>query len=160
MHLEEPYGGNMRDYKHCFYCGNKYYPTRSDQLFCSKGCRYKYHNGGQPLILPIKGKWFWMILSGIKKEEYRERKEYWEKRFKKYFGWRYEQISDDPDDWGWHFPNNQKEIIFRNGYQKNAPVFTAVVTIIEKEGNPEWGATPGEIYYTLEIHDIFNRKNC
>lgn len=37
------------------------------------------------LILPIKKKWFDMILSGEKKEEYREMKPYWEKRFKKHF---------------------------------------------------------------------------
>ena len=38
------------------------------------------------LVLPIMGKWFRMILTGEKKEEYRTRKPYWEKRFLKYFG--------------------------------------------------------------------------
>ena len=32
------------------------------------------------LDLPIKSKWYEMIENGIKKEEYREIKEYWEKR--------------------------------------------------------------------------------
>lgn len=34
------------------------------------------------LTLPIKKKWFDMILSGEKKEEYRKIKPYWTKRFK------------------------------------------------------------------------------
>ena len=38
------------------------------------------------LILPIKKKWFDMILSGEKKEEYREIKEYYETRFQNLFG--------------------------------------------------------------------------
>ena len=38
------------------------------------------------LILPIKKKWFDMILSGEKKEEYREIKEYYETRFRNLFG--------------------------------------------------------------------------
>lgn len=33
------------------------------------------------LVLPIKKKWFDMIASGEKKEEYREVKEYYNKRF-------------------------------------------------------------------------------
>ena len=37
------------------------------------------------LTLPIKKKWFDMILSGEKKEEYREIKPYYEKRFSNYF---------------------------------------------------------------------------
>lgn len=35
------------------------------------------------LVLPIKKKWFYMIASGQKKEEYREVKEYWTKRLLK-----------------------------------------------------------------------------
>ena len=37
------------------------------------------------LILPIKKQWYDMILSGEKKEEYREIKPYYEKRFSTYF---------------------------------------------------------------------------
>ena len=38
------------------------------------------------LVLPIKKKWFDMIVSGEKKEEYREFKEYYHIRFKRIFG--------------------------------------------------------------------------
>ena len=99
-----------------------------------------------------------MILSGEKTEEYRERKPYWEKRFKKYFGWAYGPTS--ANTWGWQFPPPRKEVIFRNGYGKNSPEFTAFVTITEKEGVSEWGAVSGEIYYVLQIHDIYNKKDC
>lgn len=133
----------------CFCCACKFYPVRSDQLYCSKSCRQKSKRKYSELILPIKGKWFRMILDGIKKEEYRERKPYWEKRFKKYFGY-----NDG------HFPPIEKDIIFRNGYGKNVPEFTARVRICEREGKREWGAVPGEVYYVLEIGQIFNIKNC
>lgn len=38
------------------------------------------------LTLPIQKRWFDMILSGEKKEEYREIKEYYETRFRNLFG--------------------------------------------------------------------------
>ena len=53
------------------------------------------------LYLPIKKKWFDMILSGEKKEEYRDIKSYYTSRFNKSF-----------------------DIVeFRNGYGKNVPSF-------------------------------------
>lgn len=87
------------------------------------------------------------------------RKEYWETRFKKYFGWCYEQINDETGEFGWHFRTAPKEIIFRNGYRKNAPEFTAEVVVVEKTGKPEWGAMPDEIYYVLQIQRIYNVRN-
>ena len=150
----------MSDRKTCFKCNCHFYPVRSDQMFCCKGCRQSFYNKYNALILPIKGKWFQMILSGIKKEEYRERKEYWKKRFERYFGYGYGPVNGNTDEFGWRFLPIEKEVIFRNGYQKNAPEFTATVKIVEKEGNPEWGAVPGEIYYTLQIGHIYNLKNC
>lgn len=142
--------------KYCFNCNKSFNASRSDQLFCCSRCRQKYNRKNEKIILPTKGKWFRMILDGIKLEEYRERKPYWEKRFKEYFSYGYW----GDDDGGWRFSPQPKEIIFRNGYRKDAPEFTALVSITEKEGNPEWGAVPGEIYYTLQIHRVYNKKNC
>lgn len=141
----------------CFGCGCLFYPSRSDQLYCTKRCRLIHNKVGGSLILPIKKQWFDMILSGEKKEEYREIKPYWEKRFKNYFGWAYGPTS--ANTWGWQFPPHKKEVIFRNGYGKDAPEFTAEVTITEKEGNSEWGAVSGQMYYVLQIHDVYNKKN-
>ena len=139
----------------CFYCGCKFDAVRSDQLFCTKSCRYKYHHRGD-LILPIKGKWFYMILSGIKTEEYREIKPYWEKRFGKYFG-RFYDFSGEIPTIAWN--KQKKDIIFRNGYGRNKPEFTAECSISEGYGKEEWGAESGTKYYVLTIHRVYNIKN-
>lgn len=57
------------------------------------------------LYLNLKQKWFDMILSGIKKEEYRSIKEYWGKRL---------------IDRKTAIPIPYDVICFRNGYKKNA----------------------------------------
>ena len=31
----------MKNLKICNRCGNKYWPNRSDQMYCSKGCRLR-----------------------------------------------------------------------------------------------------------------------
>ena len=81
------------------------------------------------LILPIKSKWFNMILSGDKQEEYREIKPYYTTRFKKIFEM---------------YPNSNiptgldKQLIgFRNGYGSSRPQFTAVCSLDIKTGKQE-----------------------
>lgn len=104
------------------------------------------------LILPIKKKWYDMILSGEKKEEYREIKPYWTKRLMKLVGY----------EGGWYmrleFPfslyNEPLEVVFKNGYAHNAPCFTAKCTLSVKTGKEEWGAEKGKIYYVFTIHSI------
>ena len=98
------------------------------------------------LTLPIKGKWFQMILSGEKKEEYREIKPYYEKRFRHL--WQGSLIGG----------NAKREIMFRNGYSKESPSFIAQCTVKVAEGKEEWGAEPGKEYYTLTIHGIRKRR--
>lgn len=143
----------------CFNCGCKFHPTRSDQLFCNKSCRYKYHHSG-PLTLTLKRKWFDMILLGIKTVEYREIKEYWTKRFERYFGRYYDFSVPEPEKPRLIWNSQPKEICFRNGYHKDSPSFVAECTIREGTGNPEWGAVPDTVYYILEIRDIRERKGC
>lgn len=137
----------------CKYCGKQL--TESDKEFCSKECQYKDYTG-QYLTMTLKEKWFQMILSGEKKEEYRDRKHYWTVRFEKYFGRHYERI-DDIEIPVWN--TEEKIIRFRNGYDKNSPEFLAKCTIKEGYGNPDWGASPGIYYYILTIHKIFAEKN-
>lgn len=98
------------------------------------------------LILPIKKKWFDMILSGEKKEEYREIKPYYESRFKNVFYMA--PYSSIP------VGNEQKQIMFRNGYNKNSPSFIADCSLDIKQGKSEWGAEIGIDYYVLTIHKI------
>lgn len=108
------------------------------------------------MILTLKKKWFDMLLSGIKTEEYREMKPYWKKRFNNYFG-RYYDFSRDVTQLVWN--NQKKYIVFRNGYGKNVPEFSAECSISEGYGKEEWGAEKGKKYYVLKIHRIFGLQN-
>lgn len=93
------------------------------------------------LILPIKKKWFDMILSGEKKEEYREIKPYYDARFRNVWGY--------PAYWG-----EIHTIRFRNGYSKDSPSFVADASLCIDTGKTEWGAEPGTRYYVLRIHNV------
>lgn len=90
------------------------------------------------MILPIKKKWFEMIKSGIKKEEYREIKPYYDVRFENLFKDEYRAI-----------------VTFRNGYSSNAPQIDCLVSLRVGKGKPEWGAEPNKNYYILDILMIY-----
>lgn len=104
------------------------------------------------LTLPIMGKWFNMILSGEKGEEYREIKPYYMVRFKKIF-------EMHPNS---YIPTGKgiKKIRFRNGYGSSRPEFIAECSLDIKTGREEWGAENGKEYYTLKIHQITERSGC
>lgn len=95
------------------------------------------------LTLPIKKKWFDMIKSGEKKEEYREIKPYYARRFT-YLD---EQLSEV-------FIKGAMYVIFRNGYRKDSPAVKCLVNIDTGKGNPNWGAEPGKLYYVLKILSV------
>ena len=113
------------------------------------------------LILPIKKKWYDMILSGEKKEEYREIKPYYTKRFKTakliYSGGDYMLYGGISHDEFWMIsqlaPGSQK-VMFRNGYSADSPSFIAECTLSRGSGEEEWGAEPGKEYYILAILKI------
>ena len=94
------------------------------------------------LVLPIKKKWFDMIKSGEKKEEYREDKPYYQSRFNK--------ASKDA------FDNKRGcfEVLFRNGYSKKSPTIKCKVFLAYNYGKPEWGAEPNKLYYVLKILSV------
>lgn len=82
------------------------------------------------LYLTIKRKWFDMILSGEKTEDYREIKDYWNSRLKD--------------------PSRFQRVVLRNGYSKTAPSAVFMFGGIEKRtGKPEWGAIEGKEYYCI-----------
>lgn len=96
------------------------------------------------LHLTLKKKWFDMILSGEKKEEYREIKPYWIQRlshplyplFRKY-----------------------DVVEFRNGYSKNAPTMIVECGGISTGfGYKPWGGT-GEKVYIIKLGKIIETKN-
>ncbi len=97
------------------------------------------------LHLNLKKQWFDMIASGEKKEEYREVKDFWSRRL----------LSNNP---AFSF-KKYHVVIFKNGYQSNAPTLEIEFKEIKmKEGNPNWGAEPGELYYVILLGEIINSK--
>lgn len=40
----------MKNLKICNRCGNKYWPSRSDQMYCSKGCRLREYSETSKVI--------------------------------------------------------------------------------------------------------------
>lgn len=99
------------------------------------------------LTLPIKKKWFDMIKSGEKKEEYREIKPYYDSRF---------NFKDEIDEEGrtLHTYQSNMNIIFRNGYSSNSPKIKCYVKITKGTGKEEWGAEPNKEYYVLKILSV------
>ena len=88
------------------------------------------------LHLTLKKKWFDMIASGEKTEEYREIKAYWANRLNKKFDL----------------------VRFRNGYSKNAPVLTVKIKrIVQGFGKKEWGA-PDFGVYIIELGEKVESK--
>lgn len=106
------------------------------------------------IILTIKKKWYDLILKREKKEEYREIKPYYDSRLPKEFG----MFRDGnklikgntypPEDL------SKRIILFRNGYSKNSPSFSALCSLSIGQGKAEWGAEPGKEYYILTVEKI------
>ncbi len=104
------------------------------------------------LTLPIKKKWFDMILSGEKKEEYREIKDYWTKRLLKTdIKFNQEAIINSMKNGHCSFT---KTVIFKNGYSKNSPQIKCMVDITIGTGFKIWGADPNKEYYVLKILNV------
>ena len=121
------------------------------------------------LTLPIQKRWYDMILSGEKKEEYREIKEYYETRFQNLFGAITIHPLYPPDNFldrsefellqGEAVPeeirkDGVQEVIFRNGYSKNSKAIKARCKLRIGKGRPEWGASLDRQYYILEILNV------
>lgn len=105
-----------------------------------------YVRGDRLLILPIKKKWFDMIVAKEKPEEYREISPYYKSRFKNLFDmFPYSYIPTGLD---------RKELILRNGYSRNSPSCMITASLDINTGKPEWGAEKDKEYYVLKIHDV------
>lgn len=91
------------------------------------------------LHLTLKKQWFDMILSGVKTEEYRDIKPYYNLRL---IGKEYDTV------------------VFRNGYARDAPRLTIELKSIRfGTGKTEWGAEEGKTYFVLLLGKIINTKN-
>lgn len=97
------------------------------------------------LKLTVTKKWFNMILSGEKREEYRLIKPHWISRFleKKTQGFR-----------------NYQYIQFTNGYGDHRPHFICKCEGISKGlGRIEWGAPFKKRVFILNLGEIVSQKN-
>lgn len=104
------------------------------------------------LHLTLKKKWFDMILSGEKKEEYREIKPYWVTRLTGLpYNWKKDNkdslISELLDD-DFIYWRHYKIIEFKNGYAKNAPIIKIECDYIDVgKAKPEWSDNwQGEVF--------------
>lgn len=115
------------------------------------------------LVLPIKKKWFEMIVSGEKKEEYREIKPYYNKCLGyEVIGFPFtEAIVENFKSIKEYDENQFKdiEIVLRNGYRGDSPKVKCKCKLRIGQGKKEWGAQEGENYYILEILEILEVRN-
>lgn len=101
------------------------------------------------LHLNLKRKWFDLILSGEKLEEYRDLTQYWNLRLGMDDRIEYPEMYDF------------KTITFSNGYSKDRPQFVIELKSIEiRTGKTEWGAEEGKKYFVLSLGEIISKTNC
>jgi len=117
------------------------------------------------LHLTLNKKWFDMILSGEKKEEYREIKPYWITRLVKYFQ-NYSALINYPYlyDRGkgkYHIEfKSFTHIKFVNGYGKDKPtMILRLDSIVLSKGVEKWGGDPNKYYITIKLGEIIDTKN-
>lgn len=96
------------------------------------------------LHLNVKRKWFDMIKSGEKKEEYREITSYWGNKFMSNI-----RIKNK------HYHPQDVIICFSNGYKKEREqIYVECLDIWVGYGKPEWGAEPDKQYFILKLGRI------
>jgi hypothetical protein len=110
------------------------------------------------LKLTLKKKWFDMILSGEKKEEYREVKDFWMKRIV--------GVKGCGTSYNFSILNNignkcieYTHIEFTNGYGAKMPrILVECKGIIIDEGKQKWGA-PNYRVFIIRLGNITERHN-
>ena len=119
------------------------------------------------LHLTLKKKWFDMIASGEKKEEYREIKPYWVSRlvealdtptrFEIDEGFTFEYPNGSGLIHSMLLPKHFDAVLFKNGYCKNAPsVLLKISDIVTGYGKEEWGAEFGKPYFVIKLGEIIH----
>lgn len=102
------------------------------------------------LTLVLKEKWFTMIQSGIKLEEYREIKPYWNKVFLE---------SGKIKLKGKVYHHSDIILCLCLGYKKDREkLYFTIKRVRVGEGKKEWGAEPGKEYHTILLGDLINKK--
>ena len=121
------------------------------------------------LDLVLRRKWFEMIASGEKTEEYREIKPYWIVRMMEEVDMDFHGYNKVSHETARFYENNPYllkralyhgsmkfkdfyKVTFHLGYSKDRPSMTfAIKEIVIDEGKEEWGALPGETYFVIKL---------
>lgn len=94
------------------------------------------------LHLNLISKWFDLVEAGIKKEEYREIKPFWDRIFS----------TGKVRIKGKYYNPEEVTIVFSNGYAKDRrQIHCNLLELRKGFGKSEWGADPLKPYYILEI---------
>lgn len=109
------------------------------------------------------GCWFDMILSGVKKEEYREFKVFYAKRFcteypisQRVWGWALDPLAPKES----FKMVNWKVLHLTNGYGHDKPQLWAhIESITIGRGKPEWGAPTDRDVFIIKLGEVFHTKN-
>lgn len=130
------------------------------------------------LQLPLTTTWFDMTKAGIKKEDYRELNAYWfsrlvlaygEKKSQKWWMGHYllffpetylKKLFDSKEhQWG---ANNFEVNKMTKGYPKETDKDKILqiqhLGIEIREGNPDWGAEPGKLYFVILHGEILSNE--
>ena len=109
--------------------------------------------GMRVLDLVLKHQWYDMIESGEKREEYREIKPYWSKRF---VGFDAPLLSHR---YGYQHANvkGYTHVRFRYGYTKRTMLYKIDAIIIGR-GNPNWGAPTDRDVFIISLGERYQSK--
>jgi len=115
------------------------------------------------LNLTLKKKWFDMILSGEKKEEYREIKPYWCNRLTTLpSNWKsndVEQLICEVTDNEFVYFKTYDVVTFKNGYAKNAPTITLKCELIYTgKAKPEWSDNWQGNVFIIKLGNIIKTR--
>lgn len=123
---------------------------------------------GKTLILPLKKKWFDLIKAGVKKEEYREIKPYYIRKFIKFDTLRKDLLKhykigfDEGEIVGMEnelrlLSDKLEKVVFTLGYPKADDTERRLEFNNPKirigEGRPEWGAEHGKTYFVITLDE-------
>lgn len=100
------------------------------------------------LDLSLTYHWYDMIASGVKKEEYREIKEFYIKRFQDF-----SKLSIHNDAF-----QHYDAVRFHRGQGGKTTMLVECNGIHIGHGKPEWGAVPGETYFVIELGEILEEN--
>ena len=95
----------------------------------------------QKFHLVLKKQWYDLIESGVKKEEYREVKSYWDARF----------IDGHIKIGGKLFKPSEIYITFQLGYGNIKSMNFECTDLEIRKGKTEWGAEKNNNYYVLKL---------